>query len=120
MRRAFGFAVVFGTVFMPSVAAAQARCTRADLQAAVDRYIAAQTTGRPSGLSLATPARYVENLNDIAIERGILQTPLKIDFHRSLLDVEACQTFTEVIVTDSRHPYVLGVRMKTAAGTIAE
>jgi len=120
MRRAFGFAVVLGAVLIPSLAAAQARCTRAELQGAVDRYIAAQTTGRPSGLNLASAAKYVENAKDTAIDRGILQTPLKIDFHRSLLDVEACQTFTEVIVTDSQHPYVLGVRMKTAAGRIAE
>ena len=35
------------------------------------------------------------------IDKGILRTPLKIDFHRSLLDTGACETFTEVIVTDA-------------------
>jgi len=123
MRRASASVVLGTLLLLPSQAAAQPRCTRSDLQAAVDGYIAAQTKGSPSSLNLASPikdVKYVENMEDAVIGRGILQTPLKIDFHRSLLDVEACESFTEAIVTDSRHPYVLGIRLKTAAGKLAE
>ena len=38
------------------------------------------------------------------LDRGILTSALKVDFHRSLLDVTACETFTEAIVTDKQHP----------------
>jgi len=105
---------------VPAISQAQARCTRADLQTAVDSYLAAQAKGGTSGLRLASPAKYVEQMEEAAIEKGIIQTPLTIDFHRSLLDVDACETFTEAIATDSRHPYVLGIRLKVASGRLSE
>jgi hypothetical protein len=49
-----------------------------------------------------------------------VKSALKIDFNRSLLDTAICESFTEVIVTDKSHPYVLGVRIKTANARIAE
>ena len=104
----------------PAESRAQSNCARADLQSAVDSYIAAQGKGTPSEMRLATTAKYSENMQDAAIEKGILRTPLKIDFHRSLLDASACETFTEVIVTEVTHPYVMGVRLKLTAGRIAE
>lgn len=105
---------------IPAESQAQARCARPDLQTAVQGYLAAQAKGSPSGLPLATPLKYVEQMKDAAIESGILQTPLKIDFRRSLIDVDACETFTEAIVTDSRHPYVLGIRLKLTGGQLSE
>ena len=104
----------------PAESRAQSGCARPDLQAAVDSYIAAQGTGNPSSMRLATAVKYSENMQDSAIDKGILRSPLKIDFHRSLLDADACETFTEVIVTDVSHPYVLGVRLKLAGGRISE
>jgi hypothetical protein len=111
-------AAMWGVLASP--ASAQSRCTRADLQSAVDGYLAAQAKGSASGLSLSAGATYVENMEPAAVERGILSSALKIDFHRSLLDVSACETFTEVIVTDKRHPYVLGIRLKVADRKISE
>ena len=93
---------------------AQAPCTRADLQSAVNSYIAAQRGS--ASLPLAPSAKYVENTVESSFDKGIVKTPLKIDFTRSLLDTEICETFTEVIVTDKSHPYVLGVRLKVANG----
>jgi hypothetical protein len=54
------------------------------------------------------------------INKGLIKTPMKIDFHRSLLDTATCQTFTEVIVTDKEHPYVLGTRLRVNHDKIAE
>jgi len=79
---------------------AQSACTRTDLQAAVDAYLAAQRSGNPAALSLAAAAKYIENTTATPFDKGILKTALKIDFSRSLLDTEICETFTEVIVTD--------------------
>ena len=120
MRSLAVLVAVCGVLFSPAETRAQSVCTRADLQSAVDSYIAAQGKGTPSAMRLATTAKYSENMQDAAIEKGILRTPLKIDFHRSLLDASACETFTEVIVTDVNHPYVMGVRLKLTAGRIAE
>src|SRR5262245_58928907 len=113
-------AVLSGALCLPSPSQAQARCTRAELAAAVNSYLAAQSKGNTSGLKLATPVKYIEQMQDAAIDKGILHTPLKIDFHRSLLDIDSCETFTEAIVTDSSHPYVLGIRLKVASGRLSE
>ena len=120
MRSLAVLVAVCGVLFSPAETRAQSVCTRADLQSAVDSYIAAQGKGTPSEMRLATTAKYSENMQDAAIEKGLLRTPLKIDFHRSLLDASACETFTEVIVTEVTHPYVMGVRLKLTAGRIAE
>jgi hypothetical protein len=96
-------------------------CTRANLQAAVDSYLAAQKSGNPSLLMpLGASAKYVENTIETPFDKGILKSALKIDFSRSLLDVEICETFTEVIVTDKSHPYVIGVRIKAVERKIYE
>src|SRR5262245_3584360 len=83
---------------------AQASCTRADLQAAVDGYLAAQRSGNPAALPMAASAKYIENTVETPPGKGIVKSPLKIDFSRSLLDTASCETFTEVIVTDKSHP----------------
>src|SRR5262245_5419100 len=106
--------------FLSPPAFAQASCTRADLQSAVDSYLAAQRSGNLAALSLAASAKYIENTVDTPLDKGIVKTPLKIDFSRSLLDTAICETFTEVIVTDKSHPYVLGVRAKVANRKVAE
>ncbi|MBN2321213.1 MAG: hypothetical protein JXR49_19190 [Acidobacteria bacterium] len=95
-------------------------CTREVLQTAVDSYLAAQEAGDPSKMLLASHVKYVEDMNEVRKEEGLWNTPLPIAFHRSFLDVETCRTFTEVIVTEGGHPYVLGTRLKVENGRISE
>jgi len=95
-------------------------CTRAVLQTAVDSYLAAQEAGDSSKMLLASQVRYAENMDEVRKEDGLWNTPLPIAFHRSFLDVEACRTFTEVIVTEGGHPYVIGTRLKVDDGRISE
>jgi len=83
-------------------------------------YIEAQTKGDMSGLPLAQGVGYWENNERTDINKGFIKKPLTINFHRSLLDTDSCQTFTEVIVTDKNAPYVLGTRMRINHGKIAE
>jgi hypothetical protein len=95
-------------------------CTRASLQGTADKYIEALKKGNASLLPLASKAKYIENRKEIPFNQGIWKTALNIDFHRSLLDVETCETFTEIIHTSSNHPYVIGTRLKIAGTEIQE
>jgi hypothetical protein len=122
MTRAIVLSLLISCAFLaiPIHGLAQGACTRVELQSAVDAYLAAQRSGSPASLPLAAPAKYVENTVDSAFDKGILKSALKIDFTRSLLDTAICETFTEVIVTDKSHPYVLGVRIKVSNRKISE
>lgn len=95
-------------------------CTRADLQEKVDNYLDALTKGNSSVMTLDSGAKYIENRKEIPFNRGIWRKALDIDFHRSVLDVESCETFTEIIHAGSDHPYVLGTRLKIVDNKISE
>ena len=112
--------VLSALLLAPAVSFAQVTCTRDGLQAATNLYLEAQTKGDTSGLPLATGLAYIENMQVVDIKSGVIQKPLKIDFHRTLIDPATCQTFTEVIVTDKAHPYVLGTRLRVNHDKIAE
>jgi len=71
-------------------------------------------------MPLAPGAKYIENRKEIPFGEGIWQAPLPIDFHRSLLDVDTCQTFTEIIHANGSHTYVIGTRLKVADGKLSE
>jgi len=112
--------VLSSALLIPMLSSAQVSCVRGGLQKAVDMYIEAQTKGDMSGLPLAQGVGYWENNERTDINKGFIKKPLTINFHRSLLDTDSCQTFTEVIVTDKNAPYVLGTRMRINHGKIAE
>jgi hypothetical protein len=95
-------------------------CTRAALQAAVDSFIEAQKAGNISRASLAPQVKYIENMKEIKKEQGLWNTRLPIAFHRSILDVDSCRTFTEAIVAEGDTPVVFGARLKVKDGKIAE
>ena len=120
LRSLIGVAALGGALLVSTHGFA-ASCTRDSLQAATDSYIAAQTKGDVSGLALASSFKYIENWKTLDPKAGIISSPQKIDFHRSLLDTLQCKTFTEVIVTDPTHPYVIGTRLSlTGKGKISE
>ena len=52
---------------------AQAGCTRSMLQAATDSYIAAQTAGDLSKMSLAPKVKYLENMKETTQGEGALE-----------------------------------------------
>jgi hypothetical protein len=112
--------VLAGAMLAPATGFAQVSCSRDGLQRAVDLYLAAQTSGDTSALPLAAGLGYVENHANAALASGVIKTAMKIDHHRSLIDPATCQTFTEVIVTNTETPYVLGTRMRVNRDKIAE
>jgi hypothetical protein len=112
--------VLVGVLLAPTGAFAQISCSREGLQRAVDLYIAAQTKGDTAGMPLSTVVGYWENIARADINTGIIKKAMKIDHHRSLLDPDSCQTFTEVIVTNKENPYVLGTRLRVNHDKIAD
>ena len=125
MRRStFAALILISMLLTPMICFAQRAgelsCTRGGLQRAVNMYIDAQTKGDISGLPLANGVSYQENIALADIKKGIVNNAMKIRFHRSLFDVDSCQTFTEVIVTDKEKPYVVGTRMRVNHDKIAE
>lgn len=94
-------------------AAASAGCARSVLTEATSRYIAAQSLGEVRYLKGLLPnTTYTENDKATNISAGILSQALKIDHSRSLHDTVACATYTELIVSDPKHPYVIGTQMR--------
>lgn len=91
--------------------ATAADCTREYLQAAADSYVAAQKAGNTS-FAASAASTYTENFKKQ--QQPILGKALKVDFTRSILDTTACATYTEVIVTDPSHPYVIGSQIHWA------
>lgn len=115
-------AIVSLVILLISIPAiyAQDACMRSMLQAATDSYIAAQKAGDLSKISFAPKVKYFENMTETTKEKGLWNTPLPIAFHRSIYDVARCKTFTEVIITEGGHPYVLGTRLKVKDGKVSE
>lgn len=95
----------------PPAVTPRAVCTRAELQAAADSYVSAQRSGDASKMAFADKAAFRENMADIAKGDGLWNKALPIALSRSFLDPVRCKTFTEVIVTQGDHPYVLGTRL---------
>lgn len=117
------FRAIAGFVILLSSATllrAQAECPRSMLQTATDSYIEAQKTGDLSKMALAPKVKFLENMSEITKEKGLWNTALPIALHRSIYDVARCKTFTEVIITEGGHPYVLGTRLTVKDGKVSE
>jgi hypothetical protein len=99
-------------------ALAQAPCTRADLQASVANFIEAQAAGEPTKLHMNLWLDYNEQLEGATMSTGLLSTPLKIAFHRDLLDTTTCTTFTEAVISDPANPRVIGVMLSARGGDL--
>src|SRR6185369_16411227 len=102
----------------PPAAPAKATCTRASLEAAVESYLAAQKSGDSKKMAFAGKVKYLENMGEVAADKGLWNTALPIAFSRSLYDKDRCRTFSEVIVTEGSHQYVVGTRLSVDNGKI--
>jgi hypothetical protein len=108
MIRAF---VTMAILLSSSAAILRAQCSRPMLQAATDSYIAAQKAGSLSKMALAPKAKFIENMKDTTQDKGQWNTALPIAHTGSIYDVGRCKTFSELIVTEGGHPYVIGTRL---------
>jgi hypothetical protein len=119
-RRWYLWLALAGSLTAAAQSHAELSCTRGGLQQAVDLYLTAQAKGDTSGMPLAQGLGYWENIAPADVHTGFLSKPLKIDHHRSILDTDTCQTFTEVIVANKQAPYVLGTRLRVNHDKITE
>ncbi|KAJ4293528.1 hypothetical protein N0V90_008811 [Kalmusia sp. IMI 367209] len=96
------------------VSTASADCTRSFLKAAAADYLAAQLSGKPSGvLGFAGPNfTYVENNVPLTITNSTLTYSLKIDYNYSIYDTVQCATFTEIVAATDPHPYIIHTRIE--------
>jgi hypothetical protein len=95
-------------------------CSRSSLQAAADKYVEALKKGDPSVMPLASRVIYIERRKEVPLGQGIWKTPVVVDFYRTLVDVDICETFTEVISANNKPQYVTGTRLKVIGGKITE
>ncbi len=102
----------------PAPVPAPPTCTRPSLQAAADSYLAAQKSGDRTKMALADKVKYLENMSEVGADKGLWNTALPIALSRSFLDKDRCRTFSEVIVTEGGHPYVIGTRLSVDNGKI--
>ncbi len=52
--------------------------------------------------------------------RPVFSQPLKIDHNRSTLDTTQCATYTELIVTDTKNPHVIGTQLRFSDGKLSK
>lgn len=109
-----------GMLVLSTAALADVNCSRTELNIAVNAYLQAQTAGDRDLLPGSPATRFFQQHEPVDAGDSIVNEPLAIDFSRSILDVAACQTFTELVVLDEAHPYAIGTRLRVVAGTILE
>jgi hypothetical protein len=93
-------------------------CTAAELNAATDAYVEAQRKGDISGLPLAANAHFLENMATVERGQGLWNTKLPVADAISFHDAKRCKTFTQIIVNQGDHPYVIGTRLYLNDGKI--
>lgn len=95
-------------------AVSAAQCTREGLLSAATSYLAAQESGKPSSLPLATNFTYQQNNRVSSIGSSLLTTPYKLDLNRSTADTVACASYTMWISTSGAKPYVVSTQIRHA------
>jgi len=101
-------AVAAGGLLMAATSASAQGCAREDLQATANDYIAAQESGDPFKMHMGLWVDYNEQMENATMATGVLSKPMKVDFHRDILDSAQCKIFSEVVIADPAHPYVIG------------
>ncbi|MBT2188910.1 hypothetical protein [Sphingobium nicotianae] len=93
-------------------------CTRAELVKATDAYVAGQQAGSLAGLPLDDKAHFLENMATVEKSAGLWNTALPVAHAQSFHDETRCKSFTEIIVTQGGHPYVIGTRLYMHNGKV--
>jgi hypothetical protein len=93
-------------------------CTMDQLKAATSAYVAAQKAGKIDTLALDPKAHFLENMNTVEKTAGLWNTALPVARAMSLHDPLRCKTFTEIVVTQGGHPYVIGTRLYLHQGKV--
>ncbi len=113
-----GAACVFGAPRAHAQRVDHPSCTSEQLHAVTNAYVEAQRKGDISHLPLADSAEFLENMKKIKKTDGLWNKALPVAYTDSFHDPVRCKTFTEIVVTDGGHPYVIGTRLYMNKGKI--
>jgi len=113
-----GAACVFGAPRAHAQRVDHPSCTSEQLHAVTTAYVDAQRKGDISHLPLADSAEFLENMKKIKKTDGLWNKALPVAYTDSFHDPVRCKTFTEIVVTDGGHPYVIGTRLYMNKGKI--
>jgi len=115
-----GAALACGLMFAAQPAFAQfgGPCDKSQLQTITEDYIKAQAVGDTSLIPMGLWLDYNQNLEEGTMATGVISKPQKIDFTRTIYDSQTCTSFTEVIITNPEHPYVLGAIINERGGQL--
>jgi hypothetical protein len=95
-------------------------CTRENLKAMTDKYLAALEAHDPSSLPLASGVRYTENGMVVDVGKGLWETAGKLMFKRGMVDAQKCGTHTQTIIEEDGKPMLYGFRLKIDNQKISE
>ena len=90
------------------------QCSRETLLLAADAYVAAQTTGNLGALDKVVASNWTceENNKIIDATKSVMNKALPIDHRRTIVDLELCATYTELIAANDARPYVIGTQIR--------
>lgn len=87
-------------------------CTRSHLQNVATQYVGMMATGQHDLFeNLSYSMIYIENNVTSSILNGTPAFGMAMAANRSMYDTTQCKSFTEIIVTDPLHPYVIHTQM---------
>lgn len=86
-------------------------CQWSALRMQTDIYIESQTYGEVDPMLVSNSPLYRENYKQRDINTSFLTTPLKVDYARTFVDQQDCKTYTQLIVTDPKNPYIIGTQI---------
>lgn len=95
-------------------------CTREMLATAVQNYYKALSAHDPKQMNPAPSIKLTEDGKTIMAGEGLMKTAGMVKFTRSALDTVQCETVTESVVENAGDDFVVGTRLKVAAGQITE
>lgn len=106
---------IFTLLLPPLLAApaARAACSREALLQTVDEYLLGLSMGQAGPLqNIADDFFYQQNNRSTNIVSGVLGNILRIEHNRTLVDADACATYTEVVSATSYRPWVVGMQIR--------
>lgn len=98
-----------------SPAAAQAGCTREQLDKLASDWVRALEAGSPFEMQMGEWVDYRENFK-LGSMSALFTKPRKVDWHLKLLDTTTCQVFIEAVMTDPEKPFVMATQINRGWG----
>ena len=108
MKRIAVAAAALAALATAQPAFAQGRCTRDQMQAIADSWVAALNGGTPYGkMQLGEWVDFHRNMADGFMSEFFDMNPKKVDWHMIVLDTTACKAAVETVIEDKGGPRVL-------------